>query len=121
MIIECCSQVRFRCCCGERRPDPGCPGRLWVRWRALAEKSASERVPAAQERTYKRFYGLLAQRFCYLNRAYMVRAPPLAALCRGRREGAMAGARGDDSDARGTLACARCDSAPFALACCSRT
>lgn len=25
-----------------------------------------------QERTYKRFYGLLAQRFCYINRIYMV-------------------------------------------------
>lgn len=26
-----------------------------------------------QERTYKRFFGLLAQRFCYVNRAYSVR------------------------------------------------
>ena len=30
----------------------------------------------SQERTYKRFFGLLAQRFCYVNRAYQVRLPP---------------------------------------------
>jgi hypothetical protein len=30
-----------------------------------------------QERTYKRFYGLLAQRFAYVNKAYMVRGPEL--------------------------------------------
>lgn len=28
---------------------------------------------ALQERTYKKFYGLLGQRFCYLKREYMVR------------------------------------------------
>lgn len=28
--------------------------------------------PPLQERTYKRFYGLLAQRFCYISTAYMV-------------------------------------------------
>ena len=27
----------------------------------------------SQERTYKRFFGLLAQRFCYVGRAYSVR------------------------------------------------
>lgn len=44
----------------------------------LASRCTQPRAPyatrtAAQERTYKRFYGLLAQRFCYYNRAYMER------------------------------------------------
>jgi hypothetical protein len=34
----------------------------------------------SQERTYKRFYGLLAQRFAQVNKEYRVREPPLRYL-----------------------------------------
>ena len=35
----------------------------------------------SQERTYKRFFGLLAQRFCYVGRAYSVRGGQALVAC----------------------------------------
>ncbi len=50
--------------------------RAMQRFCIFSRLNATPLLPAScpQERTYKRFFGLLAQRFCYIKREYMVRA-----------------------------------------------